>query len=1014
MRRRQDGFGMWAQWTSKKTDQKEKEQQQAPVSYFSTSSEDEDILERMGSLAAIISSAQRSPEPELEDEKNKKAISYFSTSSEDEDTGWMDKYTEEKNQNQNQEEIPKKEERFTQRHSYRQEEEEEEFVYRREEEFEFEEDFVSYNENVTDSNEPIDHPIFLTRKAELFINDRLANDFIPAFKIGKMSSWQENFFILPPQLQAGHILAALPGQGKTLFAQWATVCATSSYCMHTSDNYRDKRNKKIVLWGVPLRMLARQVGESFEKWYGSKRWSEETGKFEVVKGIGEFSVLNKNFVPPVKIIEGTGANTDIRHRRVVICTYEHLLNLLHRFDEPMYPNTNIAVTIGQMISLVVVDEVHEITKPDRGIIVDEILLLCHTLKLRVLAMSGTMPHWALWRLTRAYPSLFHTIIKPQQERFHEIFRVFLKTGDQVEQQVVNKKTRTTTTKKAYITFKMFDFIPILTPICLNAFQGNGRFVVFCGSKKGVEETFLYLSGIFFAYLDDLGDGSILDILNKFSRDEDFDRIPFTLAKPENETFLEEKLKEHPEYFRYGGKQLDYKTVRRFMEYCIVEGYVLLHHASIGSTNQLVSPKSIIEHTLGEGFMVCVATTTVAVGVNLAPVSHVFLGPSHVWTADQGEQMIGRCGRSMAGYAVIVKSKRLTTPGLSAGFSFKKEIFLSRFISMCYMKDTINRLNLPEQEEENPKQVEEVYSYSGEIRGFYHPMDVEQFPSPGFSVSLNDYAIAHGYIDTQFNVSPLVKPSIILSRNDVRTIPVTIWLLKQTPDFFLVFSWVILTSYVVPDDIKFVVDKITTDPEQRQLTNLPVPRETLQLVVEMIEMYADTHSLNDFSTQGISHATARHVLFFIQSYLYAILVDPRPHAQLFGFTHDTFSNFVKGLVSFGDTTFFDLESISGDSASTFGVTSIFTILKTIGDYLQWYMTGDPSKTNYISRYTPRSQFNLLVGMESMQPVVKSFSSFPSLAPREYWSGFSFETGKHRLSKHDDPTNYSLFDELDFQS
>lgn len=811
------------------------------------------------------------------------------------------------------------------------------------------------------------HPVFSTRKAIPFVEDPLANEFIEVYRIKKMKEWQEAFFVLPPSLQAGHILAALPGQGKTLFAIWATICATSSYCIHTKNYYKKKgrryesRNKKIVLWGVPLRMLAKQLGRDFEKWYGFKKDGE------IYPGVGEFDLDEdfnpKKYIPPVKIIEGAGANSDIKGRRVVICTYEHLLNLIHRYDDQLIPGFDKSPSIGSMIGLVVIDEIHEITKPDRGGIIDEILLLCDLLKIPVLAMSGTMPYWALWRLTRAYPNLFHSVIKPDQERRFPIYRVFLNPTARIGGEF----------KK----FSIEDYQPVFEPLALNAIESReerqpNRLVVFCGSIDDVEKTFVRMAGIFFEYCKTaptrfaVGDKTfnLRDIIHRVSTNKDLPgdfSLPFTFSDTSKEDDLY-KAALTDNFFFLGKDPISPEAFRVFLEFCVVSGFVVFHHSGVGQSDPQIVAKSRIEEILEKHFSVCVATTTVAVGVNLAEVSHVFLGPSWVWTADQGEQMIGRCGRTAPGYAIVVKSDKLMTPGLSSGYTAKNEFFLSRIIAMCYLKHAImHRSNLS--------------SFVPIVRGFYHPADALPFPIPGISKSLIKYSIDNSFITTDFEVSGFVPDAIILSRHDVRTIPVTVWMLSESPSALVALCWVILTSYIVPENIVNRVNKITKDqPDQAQLTQIDLGEDT-RAVTELVIRYANTHSQSDFSKKGVAPSTVQETLFFLRSFIYAVAIDPRPHAQLFGFTQDVFLNFVKGLLVLSDIHTQQIRTVTQQGPrQALSWQHTFSNLSEIGSLFK----------EFVEHRHPQSVPNDILLF------------FPTnLTPEEYWTGFSLTTKKESI-------------------
>ena len=753
--------------------------------------------------------------------------------------------------------------------------------------------FDGFSADAPISSANLNSPIFTHLKSYFYLDtdrdddvNRLSNEFIRTYGITHMSDWQESFYVLPPSLQAGHILAALPGQGKTRFAMWATIQATSSYCMHTQQLYNHanpaSRNKKVVLWGVPLRMLANQLGQDFEKWYGTKRGGV------ITPGVGEFWVdpnETKHYVPPVKIIEGAGANSDMRHRRVAICTYEHLLNLLHKYNDPLFKFSTKGPTLGKRIALVVIDEIHEITKPDRGAIIDEILMLCDLLRIRVLAMSGTMPDWAMLRIIRAYPNLFHTITKPTNARRFPIYRTFLKT---------------LRTGEAFGPLTMeHDFLPIYACIGVSAMRSFStptpkRLVIFCGTVDDVESVFagfaVFLIQQFLANPDFLpplsyfGHPFTLGELLQAAIDQTIDpsmRMPFTMSS----TTAEEALyKKHAESLRLSPEYtMPPESFRLFLEILVSTGLLVFHHARIGQSDPQVNVKARIESILSTHFSVCVATTTVAVGVNLAEVSHVFLGPAWVWTADQGEQMIGRCGRTAPGYAIVVKSTRLSTPGMTIGYTAKTEFFLSRIISMCYLKDAI---------------IQRSGSFDGSVRGFYYPDDVLPFPAPGTSARLTEYAISGGYIDSELNVSPFVPQAIILSKNDIRTIPVTVWLLQSVqPSYLLCLTWVILTSYIIPPEVRFIVDKIAPT-EQTLLTHIDLGPDT-SAITELVTRYAATHSRSDFSDKGVSLSSVSHTIFFLKSFLYAILVNPQPHTQQFGFSKDTIPNLARGLLALKD-------------------------------------------------------------------------------------------------------------------
>lgn len=576
---------------------------------------------------------------------------------------------------------------------------------------------------------------------ELFLQNHGISDY------ESLRPWQKSYLNLPFNELTGAILELPPGAGKTITSIWVIMV------------YLVKFWGKRVIFAVPLRMLAKQQALDIQK---------DLDLLNDYLGLTERNSLK------VAVAEGPGARVDLINNSVIVATYEHAGGELRRNPELVIPQAR------RWVSLVIVDEIHEISK-DRGLAVDDVLYFS---KLRVysrthgldgwtfphvVGMSGTLAPWQQSRLLEAYgssifPNGVYTLENlacvagatcPKEKlQSARAKRVFLKLGSDPRDYLIVLKE-------------------ILSSVTSIRDGGSAvRMVVFLDTVRSVE----------LAYLAMATSQSIL-------KDRGFPVAAIGLKTEAKELFsmlqsagfsLKGKVKDSLDKLQRAG--------------------IYIHHAQLKDSPD-GNGKNLIEAQLAgrgsteglpEDFVAVFSTSTLAVGINLAPTQVGFLGPNTLWTVDKAEQMIGRVGRSPQdserSVVFVTESVKYLAPGISAVFA-PTEWFAARMLSaMEFGKAGCVR------SVENQLGEVEFYETNLDIRGFLSPSASGELSRPDIPANgLLPLAQSWNLLDENFNIKPETRAALALSRMDPRNLPLTIDIVEAPPRYL---SWRVILLWAL--------------------------------------------------------------------------------------------------------------------------------------------------------------------------------------------------------------------------
>lgn len=626
----------------------------------------------------------------------------------------------------------------------------------------------------------------------LSIRPRVFKQFLQNHSISVLKPWQQEFLNLKldPEERTGKILQLPPGAGKTIASIWVILEHLALY------------PTKRVLYAVPLRLLAKQQAGDIEK--DLRVLSQETGK--------EYTV---------GIAEGPGAKVDYHRYNVVVATYEHAATELRK--NPFLKNGNAPVFLT---SLVVIDEVHEISK-DRGLVVDDVLYFCAIRASiqqnhfpRVLAMSGTLSSWVADRLYHAYAnSIFYNgIYSPEtaSDTSAKASKVWL--------------------ANSYSNSNIY--IPLIRKILHNIAVFNDendqgkrlRMVVFLDYVKKVEAAYLAMA-----------------VDKEIVKNRGYPTAPFKLATAKSDLMNELE--------NYSWTNTDAVVSR------LQNAGIYIHHAQLVD-DPAGNGKNITEAQLsGSGedpsdFLCVFTTSTLATGINLAPTQVGFLGPNSIWSTEQTSQMVGRVGRlkSDADNSVvfIVDGPRYNLPGL-VSVAAPEEWFVSRLLST--KKFDIKKPDL---------------------RGFFSPPNAAApgliYDRPGNGVM--DILERWELIDSDGHLIESTEAALQLSQQDPRNLQATLALTRsKNVGWQHVILWALLLSRF-PSGWYKSVEKLSS-------SGMPnfFPEKYKKEAYSIISSYGEAYESYPGDEQTPSSSTFNHAMIVFNNFVYAIGI--KPSAWAFG-------------------------------------------------------------------------------------------------------------------------------------
>lgn len=647
-------------------------------------------------------------------------------------------------------------------------------------------------------------------------------------KKSKLRPWQHDYLGLPFEQLTGAILELPPGAGKTITSIWVIIMYLIRYW------------GKRVMFAVPLRMLAKQQALDIQR------------DLDIINEY--FGLTDRNRLT-VAVVEGPGKKVDLINNAVIVATYEHAGGELRRNPEKTH-----TVQARRWISLVIVDEIHEIAK-DRGLAVDDILYFS---KLRVFArthgperdrfphvigMSGTLAQWQQSRLLGAYK----TSIFPNG--IYTIENLACMAGAKKE----IKTIQAAKAKRVFLTLgsQPANYLPvlreILSRVCSSRDDGiEVRMVVFLDTVRSVELAYYAMS-------------TSADILQNRG---------FPIASIGTKTSTNElngMLKD-------AGFESNQKVQVALQK--LQEAGIYIHHAQLKDLPENPGKNLIEAQLAGRGevkgcpndFIAVFSTSTLAVGINLAPTQVGFLGPNTLWTVDKAEQMIGRVGRSpqdaKRSVVFVTESVKYRAPGMSAVFA-PPEWFAARMLSAMEFGDA-GRIYKFEDVEGNI----ETRNGNLDLRGFLSPstageLSVHDIPANGLMALAQSWRL----LDENLGIKQEAQAALVLSRMDPRNLPVTMDLV-ETPSDNLSWRIILLWSLLIigyPTGWEKLFKNKQAGIQVLQ-TNFILSEADISVGRKLLSVYGQTHEAYPGDPTVPSMNTCNEAILFWSNLLWAFGVD----------------------------------------------------------------------------------------------------------------------------------------------
>ncbi|EAX87614.1 Helicase conserved C-terminal domain containing protein [Trichomonas vaginalis G3] len=342
-------------------------------------------------------------------------------------------------------------------------------------------------------------------------------------------------------------------------------------------------------------------------------------------------------------------------------------------------------------------------------------------------MSGTLPTWMVERLWKTYPTLFNSVLSIEGDNNESINKeIFLPEMPTVEYYPFIKEMIISLLDERTNGYKHLS----------EHFDENHpkRAIIFMDTVAHAEELYIYLSYY----------------INQKAFTDKFVHPKIRFATPKKTLFknlhnlkLQIKAK--------NGEDLS-KMVEKMEKLGIY-----IHHAQLkGEISNPNGWKDVIEYQISScnpnaDFVAIICTSTLSVGINLAPSQIAFLAPNSLWTIEQAKQMVGRVGRDpkdkSISLAMIVDSPLYSAPCMTS-LTVPNSWFIPRLISAI------------------------DFNIGIDVRGFFvprtaAPIEFSDIPGNG----LIDLAQEIGLVDG-LKLNNLARAALCLCKYDSKSLPST--------------------------------------------------------------------------------------------------------------------------------------------------------------------------------------------------------------------------------------------------
>lgn len=704
-----------------------------------------------------------------------------------------------------------------------------------------------YGDHLEDEQQPLGPAEWFADPA---IHQQLLEGFLEVQGVSQLRPWQQAFIDQPLEAQTSQILQLPPGAGKTLIAQW--VCLEQLMA----------KPRERILFAVPLRVLAAQLQRDLMK---TLDWFRESISRAHAAGIGPAglgSVDWPGFL--VGLAEGPGASVNLIRDNIVVATYEHAAGELKR--DPWVSAT--VPGAARWVGLVIIDEIHNIAKGDRGMVIDDLLFFAgmrawaRDRRVGILGMSGTLPDWVANRLIESFP-IFTQGKQPGDDAIKtpESFGETPAASKPPVRRLILPEPKFSTPRVAQLARE------ILAKLLEERLNGNPRprrMVAFFSTVAEAEAAFLYvatdpsLRRLLLAHRKaHLGEfvAPAIRLATKLDRLADLLQGVDTAAVSRN---TREALTGNAVFLESAG--------------------VYLHHAQLKgprpTEDQPQGWNDLVSEQLGtRDFVAVFCTSTLSVGINLVPTQVAILGPNSMWTIDQAEQMIGRVGRADAdrdsSVALVVDSPAYSAPGLVT-IEAPAAWFVPRLAAVLDFARVEAERRLSRGQSEVLEPLRNI-----DIRGFFRPVGCPAFGVPDLAGlgPVANLARAWGLVEGD-HVAPGARLALNLCKQDLKSLPCTLWLLKRTDSeisWGLVLLWALMVVRL-PPRWETAVRNPKGEPKVTVASSQPrvVPPK---LASELVELFGCAHRAYPGDPDVPSKETADAVLDFFHVFVYSVCLEP---------------------------------------------------------------------------------------------------------------------------------------------
>ena len=438
-----------------------------------------------------------------------------------------------------------------------------------------------------------------------------------------------------------NILSSPPGSGKTIALIQYVI-----YKLRCSASPGVSLTRRKIIWSVPLKALAESIREdamklfttpTFLRWFRDtsvKPDSDKHAKFTDALENRRYDELAKIIGEKIGIVVGPGASHRISKFWFVIMTYEHLCIFMTRPTLPFPDASGIAsklkgdardkyvesMTPEKSFFSIVIDEVHTIADRKRGIVIDQIISMSRFLRIPWVGISGTLPESLLKLLPPVHVANFSRHNKLKMWEFDNGYK---RGGGNTATAAI--------TKAVSVTIPSLSAVIYADAVARGLTTETPRVLVFLNTVSCCEKKFHEV----------------------VQTAVDTDTIPEAELKKYTPPFILKETEQYGSVTTRSGAKVN--TVSAGYAYGILISHAQLNMTTNVQSNGDAAYKERISSTKGD-WSAIISTTTLAVGVNLAPVSHVVVveeSRAIPWSQKELVQMVGRTGRTRDGLAVVI-------------------------------------------------------------------------------------------------------------------------------------------------------------------------------------------------------------------------------------------------------------------------------------------------------------------------------------------------------------------------